>query len=319
VLTVVVDTEEEFDWSADFNPAAAEVGHMEHVGSFQEIANDYGVRPAYLVTYPIINRPVGYLQLLDYVSRDQAVLGAHLHPWVTPPKVETVNRRNSYPGNLPADLEREKLEVLTENIHRVTGRRPKIYKAGRYGLGPNTYAILVELGYEVDTSPAPPMDFSGDGGPDFSTYSSQLFWYGAPGGLLCLPCTGAFTGIFGSAAPAVYSVCNREPLRLLRMPGMLARTGLLDRLRLTPEGYTLTDLKKLTRCCYARGVRVFSFNLHSCSFQPGAGQYVRNSDDLQRFLQVIRSYYGFFFREMNGIFMDPLAIRDSLAVPRCMP
>ncbi len=213
VLTVIVDTEEEFDWSDEFNPEAAEVGHMERLGCFQEIANEYGVQPAYLVTYAIISRPEGYRQLLQYLDRNQAVLGAHLHPWVTPPKVEAINRRNSYPGNLPPDLEREKLAVLTEKIRTLTGRQPKVYKAGRYGIGPASHRILSDLGYEVDTSPAPPMDFTGDGGPDFSTWSTDLSWFGRPGGLLCLPCTGAFTGLFGSAAPAVYSACNSRRLR----------------------------------------------------------------------------------------------------------
>ena len=312
VLAVVVDTEEEFDWAGDFDPEANQVGHMENIGCFQEIANDYGVRPAYLVTYPIVNRPEGYHKLLEYLDRDQAVLGAHLHPWVTPPKVEAINRRNSYPGNLPPDLEREKLAVLTERIRAVTGREPKVYKAGRYGLGPGTHRALAELGYEVDTSPAPPMDFSGDGGPDYSSHSTDPFWPGQPGGLLCLPCTGAFTGVFGSAAPAVYSVCRVSPLGLLRIPGILARLRLLDRVRLTPEGYSLSDLIRLTRYCYARGTRVFSFNLHSSTIQPRAGHYVQNDDELQRFLHVIRAYFEFFARELNGMFMTPLAIREAL-------
>jgi hypothetical protein len=312
VLTVVVDTEEEFDWSADFNPEANEVRHMERLGCFQEIANDYGVQPAYLVTYPIISCPQGYRQLLQYLDRNQAVLGAHLHPWVTPPKVEALNRRNSYPGNLPPDLERAKLAVLTEKLHALSGRQPTIYKAGRYGIGPSSHKILADLGYEVDTSPAPPMDFSADGGPDFSSYTTDLFWYRQPGGLLCLPCTGAFIGSFGLASPAIYSVCTRSQLSRLRLAGILARLGLLDRLRLTPEGYSLSDLKKLTRYCYARGTRIFSFNFHSSTIQPGTGPYVRNDDQLQSFLHLIRDYFEFFFREMNGVFMTPIAIRRSL-------
>jgi hypothetical protein len=313
VLTVVVDTEEEFDWSAGFNPDAAEVGHMERLGCFQEIANDYGVQPAYLVTYAIVNRPEGYRRLLEYLDRDQAVVGAHLHPWVTPPKVEAVNRRNSYPGNLTPELEREKLTVLTEKICARTGLQPKVYKAGRYGIGPASHRILSDLGYEVDTSPAPPMDFSGDGGPNFSTWSTDLLWYGKPGGLLCLPCTGAFTGRFGSAAPVLYGACVSRSLRLFRLPGVLARLGLLDRIRLTPEGYSLSDLKRLTRFCYAHGTRVFSFNLHSSTVQPRAGHYVQNEEQLRSFLGVIRAYFEFFFREMNGTFMPPLAIKASVA------
>ena len=53
-----------------------------------------------------------------------------------------MNAHNSYPGNLPRDLEAEKLRLLTEKITRSFGTRPVTYLAGRYGFGPNTGEIL---------------------------------------------------------------------------------------------------------------------------------------------------------------------------------
>ena len=46
--------------------------------------------------------------------------------------------RNSYHCNLPPELERAKIEALTEAIEAGFGARPTIFKAGRYGFGPNT-------------------------------------------------------------------------------------------------------------------------------------------------------------------------------------
>ena len=45
-------------------------------------------------------------------------IGAHLHPWVNPPFVESVSNYNSYPGNLPGALERAKLHKLTSRIEQ---------------------------------------------------------------------------------------------------------------------------------------------------------------------------------------------------------
>ena len=60
-------------------------------------------------------------------------MGAHLHPWVTPPHEEVVCLVNSYPCNLPDDLERRKLRVLSDAIEARLGRRATVYKAGRHG------------------------------------------------------------------------------------------------------------------------------------------------------------------------------------------
>src|SRR3546814_6885075 len=94
--------------------------------------------------------------------------GTHLHPWVNPPFQEVVNATNSYPGNLPPELEHAKLAALTEAIAGAFGARPVVYKAGRYGVGPATAGILEALGYRIDVSVVPFTDFSDDGGPDFS-------------------------------------------------------------------------------------------------------------------------------------------------------
>ena len=87
--------------------------------------------------------------------------------------VEEINHQNSYPGNLPRELEAEKLANLTDKIGESLGSRPTIYKAGRYCTGPNTHSILEERGFEVDTSPSPLMDFRAHGRPDFSRYPSR--------------------------------------------------------------------------------------------------------------------------------------------------
>jgi hypothetical protein len=59
-----------------------------------------------------------------------------------PPHDEDVCARNSYPGNLDADLEARKLRVLAERITAAFGKSPAIYKAGRWGFGPHTATIL---------------------------------------------------------------------------------------------------------------------------------------------------------------------------------
>ena len=153
---------------------------------------------------------------------------------MTPPFVEEVTARNSYHCNLPPELERAKIAALTEAIARGFGARPTIFKAGRYGYGPNTGRALAELGYEVDCSLVPHTDFSGDGGPDFRGRPDRPHWL--PEGLLEVPLTVGFVGALpglGEKAGWLFDSANAGRLRI---PGVLARAGLVARARLTPEG-----------------------------------------------------------------------------------
>jgi hypothetical protein len=311
-LVVVVDTEEEFDWSAPFDRASTAVGHMAAIHRVQEVFDSLGVVPSYLVSYAIVSQEAGFRPLEPLVAAGRAVIGAHLNPWATPPYRERVNSVNSYPGNLPRELEGAKLATLCRQIERSLGVRPRVYKAGRYGKGPNTEAILEEQGFEVDISPAPAMDLRADGGPDYTRSSARPFLFGCGRRLLCLPNTGAFVGWLHELGPDLHPLMEHESVARLRLPAIASRLRLLERLRLTPEGYTLAEMQRLTRALLARGQRTFVLSLHSPSVVPGNTPYVRNNAELVALLQRLRDYLTFFRGELHGRFVTPHVLKAEL-------
>lgn len=313
ILLVIVDTEEEFDWSAEFDRNATGVSHMREIGRFQEICDRCGVRPTYALDYPVATQEDGIRALRPFLAEGRAEIAAQLHPWVNPPHEEVVNRRNSYPGNLPPALEHRKIAALTDAITDAFGVHPLSYKAGRYGLGPGTVESLAALGYRSDLSFAPGFDLSEDGGPDYSRVSSDIAWLDREGGLLELPATGGFVGALRAAGPTLQRLAGRTPGRQLRLGGILGRGGLMTRIRLSPEGYSLADTRRLTRVLHGDGLRVFSFTLHSPSVQPGCTSYVRDADDLRAFLAHIRDYFRYFLEELGGVAMTPEQFRQSVA------
>jgi hypothetical protein len=320
-LVAVVDTEEEFDWTEPFDRAHTGVAHMAAINRLQDLFASLGVIPSYLVSYAIVAQEAGFRPLLPYVGAGQAVVGAHLNPWTTPPWGEPVNRMNSYPGNLPRELEAAKLDALRRQVQRSFGVRPRVYKAGRYGKGRNTEAILEEQGFEVDISPAPAMDFRGDGGPDYTRHSPRPFLFGQDRRLLCLPNSGAFVGRCHGLGPVLQPVLERGSLARLRLPGIASRLRLLERLRLTPEGHTLAEMKRLTRALLAAGQRTFVLSLHSPSVVPGNTPYVQSGADLAILLQRLRRYLTFFRDELHGRFVTPHALKaelERLTPPSCV-
>lgn len=316
VLLVVIDTEEEFDWDAPrpFSRENTSVEAMRHIDRAQALFDEFGVRPVYVIDHPVATQETGNRLLREYAADGRATIGAHLHPWVSPPFEEEVSARNSYPGNLPAELEERKLRELTEAIEQHFGQRPVCYKAGRYGLGPATTGILERLGFRVDLSPLARFDLGGDGGPDWTEVTPSPCAVGERGELVCLPMTGDFVGWARGLAPSLYRTAT-GPLAGLRLPGILSRMGALERLMLSPEGYTLTHLKRLTRSLLARNERVLTLAFHSPSMAPGHTPYVRTEEDLKAFLHTCRQYLEFFLGELNGATMGPIELRELLLHP----
>jgi hypothetical protein len=265
-----------------------------------------------VIDYPVASQPQGYEPLREIARAGRATIGAHLHPWVTPPFEEEVTARNSYACNLEPGLQRRKLRALTEKIADVFGVRPRVYKAGRYGVGPRTAEMLAELGYVVDLSVSPGSDHRGDGGPDFTRFTAHPHWLDRGRRVLEFPCTGGFVGFLRPVAPRLHPVVHSAPMRRMRVPGILSRMGAMTRLRLSPEGFDFPQLRTLTRSLLRRGVRVLTLSYHSTSLMPGCTAYTRTRADLDRFLDTIRRYLEYFFAEVGGESMTPLELRARI-------
>ena len=87
---------------------------------------------------------------------------------------------------------------------------------------------------------------------------------------------------------------------------------MLERIRLTPEGHTLAEMKRLTRALLARGQRTFVLSLHSPSVVPGHTPYVRTDADVLALLERLREYLSFFRDELRGRFITPHALKAEL-------
>ncbi|WP_201153347.1 polysaccharide deacetylase family protein [Rhodothalassium salexigens] len=309
LLCVVIDTEEEFDWSAPFDRASRGVTNIAHQDRAQALFARYGITPTYVIDHPVAATADAAATLKGYQDAGSALIGAHLHPWVNPPYDEAVTRRHSYPGNLPAALERAKLAVLTETIAKAFGHRPTIYKAGRYGLGPNTPAILADLGYEIDASVVPYTSFAADTGPDFTAEGPWVHGLAGAPGVMELPLSVGFAGALRGRGRALFPRLSGRRGMALRLPGIAARSGLLERIRLSPEGADADDHIRLVRALHHDGVRVFSYTYHSPSMVPGHTPYVRTPADLDRFLSEMERFFAFFFGGFGGVATTPPQVR----------
>jgi len=300
LLLTMLDTEESFDWDKPFTRSATDVTSMVSQVKAHRVFERYGVVPTYLVDYPVVSQDAGRAPLLDMLRDRLCDVGTHLHPWVTPPFLEEVNNRNSYPGNLPLELEFAKLQTLTGTIEDLLGLRPQVYRAGRYGVGPRTGDLLRHLGYLVDSSVMANWDFTAQDGPDFTAISAEPYWIDQDRSILEIPCTAAVVGSAAWSPELVHRAVFSPTSKRLGIPSVTARLRLMERIRLTPEGITVTEGKRLLRYMHARGHKVFVLTYHTPSLVPGNTPYVRSTEDLARFLRWLDEIYDFFTTEICG-------------------
>jgi glycosyltransferase involved in cell wall biosynthesis len=311
MLTVVIDTEEEFDWSTPFDPKGRDVQAIRHLHRLQSVFEKHGVIPTYVVDYAIVDSDAGVEVLKPLVETGRAMVGAHLHPWVNPPFGEAEETRNTYPGNLPFKLEYGKLSALTAHIEERLGMRPRIYRAGRYGYGPSTIKALQSLGYEVDTSILPSTDLRPFAGPDFTDFTNSPFWLGENLGIFEIPLTRGYSGALRNIGPALAPLVYTPRATRFRLPGIMARLGLLERGTLTPEGMTLPEMTRLTRTMIKDGTRLFGMSLHSSTVLPWEKNlYVTDESTLAAFLKRIDDFLTAFRAEFGGRFVTPIEARD---------
>ncbi|RPI91169.1 MAG: hypothetical protein EHM42_00200 [Planctomycetaceae bacterium] len=298
-LLVTIDTEEEGLWGGRFPASGNTVANLRGIPRFQALCDEFSVRPTYLVDTPVAMDDYGADLLGGLQSSGRAEVGAHLHPWCTPPGNEDSSPRDSYLCNLDPGLQRAKLETLVDQITRRCGRRPTSFRAGRYGLGTAAARILVELGFTVDSSVIPFSDFSSEGGPDFSSANWRPYRMAADnilksdpaGELLEIPVGVGFSRRDFESAWRWRQWASRPHLARFRMVGLMDRLGISHRIKLSPEQADAGEMLTLIGHCVARGSPCVVLMFHSSSLVPGFSPYVPTSRRLEDFFAQLRSVF----------------------------
>jgi hypothetical protein len=287
-LTITIDTEEEGRWGGGYPREGNTCANIRWLEKLQPLRDEYGLRATYLVTEPVARDGEARDRLSGIVARERSEIGAHLHPWCTPPYDE-IDRSVTYAGNLPPALLRAKLGGLTETLQQAFGVRPASYRAGRWGISATTLQALEALGYAVDTSVVPLHWEYGNGGPSSlaapaTPYRPDSADPMKPGGgrILEVPASVVMTGPLGPAA-------ERIGRHLRPFPGLGRILDALGRCWLRPSWGEPELLRRATRRCLAEGHPVINVMFHSSELMPGASPYVRDAAGLEAFLGRLRA------------------------------
>lgn len=305
-LVVTVDTEED-NWEPSRDDISVE--NIRHVSAFQERMEKLGVRPTYLVTYQVASVPWAADLLADLHHAGRAEVGAHLHPWNTPPLREPMELHYHLFRNLSPELQREKLSSLFSRIRSELDVQPLSFRSGMWSLSREAVGLLLAEGIEVDTSVLPymywhdvpysPSYVRAPAEPYRLARGGSLQRHHADGELLEVPATAGYTrGLWRLWGP-VDRFFRTRPMVPLHVPGILARLGLVERIALTPETTPFEKMLELTASAVRRGLPVLNVFLHSNSLLPGATDYVCTVEEreamlerMERYLRKVLGKYG---------------------------
>jgi hypothetical protein len=288
---ITIDTEED-DWG-QYRSSGFSLDAVRELFRVQEIFDAYGAIPTYLVTYPVIKDEWARAFFLDKLAKRRCEVGAHCHPWNTPPFDEEINERNSMLCNLPYKIVRDKIASLKEEISNALDVVPVSFRAGRWGSGPNVATAIGELGFRIDTSVTPHVDWATDGGPDYRAAPTHAYRFSpddilapAPqGSLLEVPVTIGFLQrheAFARRAIAPGSIARRLHIR-----GILDKARIVNLRWLSPELSTAREMITLAKRALLRKSAYLNMSFHSTTLVPGRTQFVRTQQDLDVFLRSI--------------------------------
>ena len=90
LLLVIIDTEEEFDWSRPLSRDNTSVTSIAAQPRAHDLFAKYGIVPTYVIDYPVATSDLAIRTLGELAAGGACEIGAHLHPWVNPPDTEDV-------------------------------------------------------------------------------------------------------------------------------------------------------------------------------------------------------------------------------------
>ncbi len=299
-LIITVDTEE--DTWGDYNSPRHTTENIKKIPKLQELFDKYEVKPTYLVTYPVATDEYSISILKEIAKSGRCEIGTHPHPWNTPPFEEDKTERNSMLCNLQADLQFKKIEMLHNTIRDNFEIEPVSFRSGRWAFDECVAKNLIILGYKIDTSITPYMDWSSIYGPDFSSYPPDPHIYylqnkeGDPlsgGELLEIPATIGFLQKNFGISQQIHKASTFQQIRFLRLAGLLGKLKFVNKVFLSPESSCSEELIELAKTMMINKYKFLNMFFHSPSLNCGLTPFVKTKYDEQKILERIENFLAF--------------------------
>ena len=178
---ITIDTEPDCDtrWIRS-NPLKFDSISFGVKSILQPLFDKYNVKPVYFVSPEVIGDSKS-LEILKVISDDnRCEIGNHLHGEYVEPekdfyKYDGTNSDKYICFDYDDNIEFEKIKNYDRQLTEAFNKKPTSFRAARYGADTNTIRSLSKLGYTVDSSVTPNIDWSKQNGPNFRSFKDQPY------------------------------------------------------------------------------------------------------------------------------------------------
>jgi hypothetical protein len=305
---ITIDTEGDDLWS---KPRDITVRNAEVLPRFQELCEQYGLRPTYLANWEMANSASFVEFGRDVLKRDAAEIGMHLHAWNSPPLAPLTEDDYKYQPYLmeyPEDLIREKVKIMTDTLESTFGVKMVSHRAGRWGLNETYAQVLIDAGYRVDCSVTPNKNWratrgdpAGNGGPDYRHFPGTAYFMDPraidrPGSspLLQVPLT--ILPIYESVwARSLRASAGRVPYIRRRVYQSVPKYSWLQ-----PVGNNSARLVRILSVARARHRDYVEFVVHSSELMAGGAPWLPTQDHIEEVYENLEVLFDASTRDWHG-------------------
>jgi peptidoglycan/xylan/chitin deacetylase (PgdA/CDA1 family) len=314
-LLVGIDTEGDNQWNAEARRRQT-FENTRALGRLHDFFAVRGVRPTYLITYPVASDVRSADVLRGFLAAGGCEIGAHHHAWETPPFDSADIDRHPYAASLPLSQFDAQLASLTAAIRDAVGQAPSSYRSGRFGFSSSHVSSLERAGYTVESSVIPLFYEAHKGGPDFVDAPLAPYYLSyddatRPGtsGLLELPVSAwlnrrvpIWLARRYGRAPSPYA--TKRVLRLSRVAHVRW---------LRPSYSSAGDMIALARQLTADDVPHLNLLFHSSEAIVGGSPYNKTDADLAAFFDRLDRFFTVAREELGAVPMTFAEFRQDYA------
>jgi hypothetical protein len=126
------------------------------------LCENFGFKPTWLNNYEMAKDLVFINFAKDFLARKQGEVGMHLHAWNSQPLYDLTDDDKRYKPYLieyQQDIIRLKVEFMTQLLEETFQTKMLSHRAGRWAFNEYYAELLIELGYHVDCSVTPRVDW----------------------------------------------------------------------------------------------------------------------------------------------------------------
>jgi hypothetical protein len=290
-IVFTVDTEPDDQWAPlmpDGTLRPFTFANTRGLGKLRDFFRERAAPVTWMTSYSVA-RDEKSARLLRDCARDGDEIAGHLHGWETPPYGEFDRVARPFIGEYAAGLRMAKHHSLLAAHEDAFDARPASYRAGRWGVDAIELEQIAELGYTIDSSIPPGIDFRDryglqQPGPDFRSHLAAAPRPHRVGTLWEVPASIAPIGFLGRAIGIARVAARRNAHAEIprALSNVLAAVRAQELIWVRPLKHPRAKLVRATEELLRRGAPIINVMFHASEAFVGTSPLSGRQEDVER-------------------------------------